>query len=59
MNVGQALEYFELKEVVRKLQAMSDVGLDYLGLGQPLNVFRAANVNASNSPANCAKKDDL
>ena len=35
MNVEQALEYFELKEVVKKLQAMSDVGLDYLSLGQP------------------------
>jgi excinuclease ABC A subunit len=39
MNVGQALEYFEIKEVVRKLQAMSDVGLDYLGLGQPLSTL--------------------
>ncbi|MFN8434047.1 MAG: excinuclease ABC subunit UvrA [Anaerolineales bacterium] len=39
MNVGQALEYFELKEVVKKLQAMSDVGLDYLGLGQPLSTL--------------------
>ncbi|MBK8431603.1 MAG: excinuclease ABC subunit UvrA [Chloroflexi bacterium] len=39
MNVQQALEFFELKEVVRKLQAMSDVGLDYLGLGQPLSTL--------------------
>jgi len=39
MNVQQALEYFKLKEVVRKLQAMSDVGLDYLGLGQPLSTL--------------------
>ncbi|MCL4272644.1 MAG: excinuclease ABC subunit UvrA [Anaerolineales bacterium] len=39
MNVGQALEYFEIKEVVKKLQAMSDVGLDYLGLGQPLSTL--------------------
>lgn len=39
LNVGQALEYFELKEVVKKLQAMSDVGLDYLGLGQPLSTL--------------------
>jgi excinuclease UvrABC ATPase subunit len=39
MNVQQALEYFELKEVVKKLQAMSDVGLDYLGLGQPLSTL--------------------
>jgi excinuclease UvrABC ATPase subunit len=39
MNVEQALEYFELKEVLRKLQAMSDVGLDYLSLGQPLSTL--------------------
>ncbi|MBI5964368.1 MAG: excinuclease ABC subunit UvrA [Chloroflexi bacterium] len=39
MNVEQALEYFELKEVVKKLQAMSDVGLDYLSLGQPLTTL--------------------
>jgi excinuclease ABC A subunit len=39
MNVGQALEFFEITEVVRKLQAMSDVGLDYLGLGQPLSTL--------------------
>jgi len=39
MNVGQALEYFEIKEVLRKLQAMSDVRLDYLSLGQPLSTL--------------------
>ena len=39
MNVQEALEYFELKEVVKKLQAMSDVGLDYLSLGQPLSTL--------------------
>jgi excinuclease UvrABC ATPase subunit len=39
MTVQQALEYFDLKEVVRKLQAMSDVGLDYLTLGQPLSTL--------------------
>src|SRR5258706_11302438 len=39
MNVEQALEYFEIKEVLRKLQAMSDVGLNYLSLGQPLNTL--------------------
>ncbi|MBC8160876.1 MAG: excinuclease ABC subunit UvrA [Roseiflexaceae bacterium] len=37
MTVQQALDYTELKEVARKLQAMRDVGLDYLALGQPLS----------------------
>jgi excinuclease UvrABC ATPase subunit len=39
MTVQQALVYFDIKEVVRKLQAMSDVGLDYLTLGQPLSTL--------------------
>jgi excinuclease UvrABC ATPase subunit len=39
LNVEQALEYFELKDVLRKLQAMSDVGLNYLSLGQPLSTL--------------------
>ncbi len=39
MSVRQALEYFQIKEIVRKLKAMSDVGLDYLTLGQPLSTL--------------------
>lgn len=39
MTVERALEFFEQKEIVRKLQAMSDVGLDYITLGQPLSTL--------------------
>ena len=39
MTVAQAVEAFRQKEIVRKLQAMSDVGLDYLTLGQPLSTL--------------------
>lgn len=39
MTVEQALDFFKLKEVVRKLQAMSDVGLNYVTLGQPLSTL--------------------
>jgi excinuclease ABC A subunit len=39
LNVQQALEFFEIREVTRRLQAMSDVGLDYLSLGQPLSTL--------------------
>ncbi|MWC30636.1 ATP-binding cassette domain-containing protein [Paenibacillus sp. MMS18-CY102] len=39
MTVEQALEFFQLKEVVRKLQAMKDVGLNYITLGQPLSTL--------------------
>jgi excinuclease UvrABC ATPase subunit len=39
MTVKQALEYFTIEKVTSKLQAMSDVGLDYLTLGQPLSTL--------------------
>lgn len=39
MSVRQALDFFSIKEIVRKLQALSDVGLDYLTLGQPLSTL--------------------
>jgi excinuclease ABC A subunit len=39
MTVEQALSFIDIKEVVRKLQAMSDVGLNYLTLGQPLSTL--------------------
>lgn len=39
MTVQQALEFFEIKDVRARLQAMSDVGLDYLTLGQPLSTL--------------------
>ncbi len=39
MSVQQALDYFQIKEIVRTLKAMRDVGLDYLTLGQPLSTL--------------------
>ena len=43
MPVREALDFLNTKEVaedvVRKLQALSDVGLDYLTLGQPLSTL--------------------
>ncbi|SKC13882.1 ATP-binding cassette domain-containing protein [Dyadobacter psychrophilus] len=39
MTVLQALDYFTQKDILHKLQAMSDVGLDYLTLGQPLSTL--------------------
>ncbi|MHB8626591.1 MAG: ATP-binding cassette domain-containing protein [Aggregatilineales bacterium] len=39
MSVREALDFFHIKEIVRKLQALSDVGLDYLTLGQPLSTL--------------------
>ena len=39
LTVAHALEAFTHKEILRKLQAMSDVGVDYLTLGQPLSTL--------------------
>ena len=39
MSVEQALDFLPIKDIVPKLQAMSDVGLDYLTLGQPLSTL--------------------
>jgi excinuclease UvrABC ATPase subunit len=39
VTVQQALDYFDIKKIGAKLQAMSDVGLDYLVLGQPLSTL--------------------
>lgn len=38
-TVGQALEAFTQPDIVRRLQALADVGLDYLPLGQPLSTL--------------------
>jgi excinuclease UvrABC ATPase subunit len=39
MTIREALAFFSLKELKARLQAMSDVGLDYLTLGQPLSTL--------------------
>ena len=56
MTVGQALDFFEVKEVVRKLQAMSDVGLDYLTLGQPLSTLIGRGMPAHQAGQRTAQK---
>jgi excinuclease UvrABC ATPase subunit len=39
LAVVQALEFFSRKEISKKLEAMRDVGLGYLALGQPLSTL--------------------
>ncbi len=39
MTIAESLEFFENSEISKKLQAMHDVGLDYLTLGQPLSTL--------------------
>lgn len=37
LSVKEALAFFSQKNIIKRIQAMSDVGLDYLTLGQPLS----------------------
>lgn len=39
MTVSEALDFFQEKEIVKKLQRLSDVGIPYISLGQPLNTL--------------------
>ncbi len=37
LTVAQSIAFFDLKEIAKKLEALDEVGLDYLTLGQPLS----------------------
>jgi len=39
MTIHQALEFFKIPAIAAKLQALSDVGVGYLTLGQPLSTL--------------------
>src|SRR5690606_36716635 len=39
MTIQEALEFFDIPKVTNKLQAMADVGIGYLTLGQPLSTL--------------------
>ncbi|GCE31563.1 excinuclease ABC subunit A [Dictyobacter alpinus] len=39
MTIQQALPFFKIRGITTKLQALSDVGLNYLTLGQPLSTL--------------------
>lgn len=39
LTMAEANEFFDLPEIAGKLQALNDVGLEYLSLGQPLSTL--------------------
>lgn len=59
MNVQEALEFFGIKEVVKKLEAMNDVGLGYLKLGQPLNTLSGGECQRIKLASELHKKSNI
>jgi len=39
LTMAEAMEFFDIVEIAKKLQALNDVGLEYLTLGQPLSTL--------------------
>jgi excinuclease UvrABC ATPase subunit len=59
MTVVQALELFQQKDIVRKLEAMRDVGLAYLTLGQPLSTLSGGECQRIKLASELHKKGSL
>jgi excinuclease UvrABC ATPase subunit len=59
MSVQEALTFFDIKEVVRKLQALNDVGLNYLTLGQPLSTLSGGECQRIKLASELHKKGSL
>lgn len=59
MTVEEALGHFKQREIVRKLTAMRDVGLDYLTLGQPVSTLSGGECQRIKLASELHKKGSL
>src|SRR5258708_30850650 len=59
MTVHQALAFLQMKEVQSKLQALSDVGLNYLTLAQPLSTPSAGECRRVNIATRLHKQGSI
>jgi excinuclease UvrABC ATPase subunit len=59
MTIKEALAFFNLKEIMPTLQAMSDVGLNYLTLGQPLSTLSGGECQRIKLAGELSKKGSI
>lgn len=59
MTVQEAVEFFDKKELKKRLQAIHDVGLDYLTLGQPLSTLSGGECQRIKLAGNLHKKGSI
>ncbi len=59
MTAGDAREHFKQKEIARKLEALCDVGLDYLTLGQPVSTLSGGECQRIKLASELHKKGSL
>ncbi|WP_316815519.1 excinuclease ABC subunit UvrA [Pedobacter nyackensis] len=59
MTVQDAVDFFDKRDLKRRLQAIHDVGLDYLTLGQPLNTLSGGECQRIKLAGNLHKKGSV
>lgn len=59
MTAEEAVDFFEKRDLKKKLQAIHDVGLDYLTLGQPLSTLSGGECQRIKLASNLYKKGSI
>jgi len=59
MTVQEAVDFFDKKELKRKIEAILDVGLDYLTLGQPLSTLSGGECQRIKLASNLHKRGSI